>query len=105
MGMEGSFSKFSVNFFGTTPAFGSPHGDDQASGSFDRFTGSRSLLDPSGFAERPFKRIPKIRIDIVEILHNAHLITVTCKQRSNLLIVHASVNHSFADLEAIGMDN
>ena len=103
--MERSFSEFSVNFFGTTPAFGSPYDGDWPSGFHDRFTGSRSLRDPSDFAERPFKRIPKIRIDIIEVLHKARLITVTCKQPSKLIIIHASVNRSFADLEAVDMDD
>ena len=47
----------------------------------------------------------EISIDIVEIFHKANLITVSAKQGCELLVIHATENGAFTNLEAVKMKN
>lgn len=47
----------------------------------------------------------KIRVNIIEVLHKANLVSVSAEQRNQLFVVHAPEDRAFADLEPIEMKN
>lgn len=47
----------------------------------------------------------EVIVDVIEVLNNAHLVTVACKQANDLSVVHTTKNRALADLEAIDVQD
>ena len=47
----------------------------------------------------------EVVVDVLEVLDNAHLISVPCEQADDLPVIHAPKNSALTDLEAIHMQD
>ena len=106
VGVEGSFNDLTLHLLGTSPALGGSENNHGPSRLHDRLVVlSRSLLDLLDLGHSPFQRALQVVINVLEVLHNTHLITVATEQARNLLVVHASKDGTLRDLEAVDMQN
>jgi hypothetical protein len=81
---------------------GSTEDDDRPARFEDRLALTSCLLDGSNDTQSPLKRGSHILVDVREIVaHYSNLVAVTSKKGDKLLVIHTTVDSSFADLEAI----
>lgn len=47
----------------------------------------------------------EICIDVIQVLNNAHLVSITREEGDQLFVVHAAIDGALADLEAIDVED
>lgn len=53
----------------------------------------------------PHHRAVEICINVIEVLNNAHLVSITREEGDQLFVVHAAIDGALADLEAIDVED
>lgn len=90
---------------GTVPSrsyLRSTEDDDRPTGFENRLPLTGCLLDRSDDTQSPLKGGGHILVDVRKIAtHDSNLVTVTSKKGDKLLVVHATVDSSLADLETV----
>lgn len=63
-------------------------------------------MDGADDTQSPLQRDGHILVEVCKIAaHNSNLVAVTGKKGGKLLVIHATVDGSFADLEAVHMND
>ena len=80
--------------------------DDRPAGFEDRLAFTSRLLDGSDDTQSPLKRSGHVLVEVRKIIaHDSNLIAVAGKEGNKLLVIHATVDGTLADLEAVYMNN
>lgn len=53
----------------------------------------------------PHHRAVEICINVIEVLNNPHLVSITREEGDQLFVVHAAIDGALADLEAIDVED
>lgn len=53
----------------------------------------------------PHHRAMEICVDVIQVLNNAHLVSITREEGDQLFVVHAAIDGALADLKAINVEN
>ena len=99
--MERSLDKLPMQLLRSRPALWCPQDDNRPSGFHNWLPRARSILDLANFFNRPAHRAVKICIDVLQILDNAYLVSVSGEQSGYFFVVHATKNGPLADFEAV----
>lgn len=93
-----------IQFFLSFKAYlGSPQNQHWPSGLENWVPRTSCLLDFVDLFHSPCHGVVEICINIVEIFHEANLITVSTEQGRELLVIHATENGALTNLEAVKM--
>jgi len=88
------------------PYLGGAKNDNRPPRFEDRLALTSSLLDGTDNTQSPPQRGSHVFVDPIKIVPNdADLIPISRKQGAEFLVVHTSINRSFADLEPVHVND